>query len=360
MSVPFPGEPAPWFVGKTSSNDTFHFSSVAGRYIALLFAPSSAAPDARAAWSRIAAARALFNDVRASCFGVTLDPEDERLARVADDAPGLRWFYDSDRAIAKLYGMATDDDVGRGGWLLLDPTLRVMAGGGLEQVGSMLDYLGKLPPTNQHAGVATSPPVLVVPRVFEPQLCSDLVDYYRRTGGHASGFMQEVNGMTVLAHGASHKRRADCLIEDRDLREACRIRIVRRLAPAIANAFQFKATRMERYLVSCYGPEGHFRAHRDNTTKGTAHRRFAVTLNLNAGEYDGGGLRFPEFSGEVMHAPTGGAIVFSCSLLHEATRVTRGERFAFLPFLYDEEGARIREANREFVAETDADLGDDT
>ena len=37
--------------------------------------------------------------------------------------------------------------------------------------------------------------------------------------------------------------------------------------------------------------------------------------------------------------------VFACSLLHEATPVTRGERFVFVPFLYDQEGERIREAN---------------
>jgi hypothetical protein len=37
--------------------------------------------------------------------------------------------------------------------------------------------------------------------------------------------------------------------------------------------------------------------------------------------------------------------VFCCSLQHEATRVTEGRRYAYLPFLYDEEGARIREAN---------------
>jgi hypothetical protein len=32
-----------------------------------------------------------------------------------------------------------------------------------------------------------------------------------------------------------------------------------------------------------------FRAHRDNTTKGTEHRRFTVSINLNA-EFEGGGL----------------------------------------------------------------------
>ena len=44
--------------------------------------------------------------------------------------------------------------------------------------------------------------------------------------------------------------------------------------------------------------------------------------------------------------PTGGAVVFSCSLLHEATPVTKGLRYATLPFLYDEAAAEIREANK--------------
>jgi hypothetical protein len=48
-------------------------------------------------------------------------------------------------------------------------------------------------------------------------------------------------------------------------------------------------------------------------------------------------------------APPGGAIVFSCSLLHEATAVTRGTRYAFLPFLYDDAAARVREQNLPFL-----------
>jgi len=38
-------------------------------------------------------------------------------------------------------------------------------------------------------------------------------------------------------------------------------------------------------------------------------------------------------------------LVYSCFLLHEATPVTRGTRYAFVPFLYDEESAKIREQN---------------
>ena len=111
---------------------------------------------------------------------------------------------------------------------------------------------------------------------------------------------------------------------------------------------------MERYIVACYdaNEEGRFRPHRDNTTKGTAHRRFAVSLFLNTGAYDGGFLRFPEFGSGLYSVPTGGAVVFSCSMLHEATTVTRGRRFMFLPFLYDDAARRIREENFQFLEPT--------
>jgi predicted 2-oxoglutarate/Fe(II)-dependent dioxygenase YbiX len=115
----------------------------------------------------------------------------------------------------------------------------------------------------------------------------------------------------------------------------------------------FKPTRMERYIVSCYAAAdgGHFRAHRDNTTKGTAHRRFAVSINLNA-EFDGGEVSFPEYGPRGYKAPAGGAVVFSCSLLHAVSRVTAGQRFAFLPFIYDDEAARMREANNAHLSES--------
>jgi predicted 2-oxoglutarate/Fe(II)-dependent dioxygenase YbiX len=109
---------------------------------------------------------------------------------------------------------------------------------------------------------------------------------------------------------------------------------------------------MERYIVSCYAAEdgAHFRAHRDNTTKGTAHRRFAVSVNLND-DFDGGEVSFPEYGPRSFKAPPGGAVVFSCSLLHAVSKVTRGRRYAFLPFLYDDEAAKLREANNPHLGE---------
>jgi predicted 2-oxoglutarate/Fe(II)-dependent dioxygenase YbiX len=164
--------------------------------------------------------------------------------------------------------------------------------------------------------------------------------------------MREVDGKTVLVTDPAHKMRRDREIGDEALCAILRARIVARLVPMVKRAFQFEATRMERYIVGAYpAGEGHFRPHRDNTTKGTAHRRFAVTINLNSGDYEGGDLRFPEFGRRTYRAPTGGAVVFSCSMLHEATPVTRGTRYAFLPFLYDHEAARQREENNRHLGE---------
>lgn len=243
------------------------------------------------------------------------------------------------------------DDANGSGWILVDPNFRVLAAqpaGGTERLSRIL---AGLPPVSAHAGVELFAPVLVVPRVLEPELCQALVAAYDADGGQASGFMREVDGKTVEIRDASHKIRRDLLLGPGELRDAVRARIHRRLAPQIAKAFQFTATRMERDLVACYdaADQGFFRAHRDNTTKGTAHRRFAVTINLNAEQYEGGDLRFPEFGSRTYRAPTGGAVVFSCSLLHEALPVTRGKRYAFLPFLYDEAAAQVRERNAEHV-----------
>src|SRR3546814_20819717 len=92
-----------------------------------------------------------------------------------------------------------------------------------------------------------------------------------------------------------------------------------------------RSTRTDTLLPYTTLFRSYFRPHRDNTTKGTAHRRFAVTLNLNADEFEGGELRFPEFGPHLYKPPTGGAVVFSCSLLHEAMPVTKGRRYVFLP-----------------------------
>jgi predicted 2-oxoglutarate/Fe(II)-dependent dioxygenase YbiX/peroxiredoxin len=342
-----PGDLAPWFrVPALNGAASYVFDTAAGRPILMLFFGTAARADCAAALGQVQARRALFDDEHACFFGVTVDPADAEEGRIAQQLPGIRFFLDYDRTVSRLFGADAGDGTARyrPHWLLLDRTLRIA---GIFPLDAGEAALGALAAMAAAAPFPASAPVLMVPNILEPGLCSHLVDLYERHGGEESGFMREVDGKTVLMTDPNHKRRRDYMIEEPALQRQLALRVRRRLAPMIHRAFQFEATRMERYIVACYDAEagGHFRPHRDNTTKGTAHRRFAVTINLNAGDYEGGDLRFPEYGPATYRAPTGGAVVFSCSMLHEATPVTRGTRYAFLPFLYDEAAAALREAN---------------
>ena len=50
----------------------------------------------------------LFDDTRASFFGVTIDPADEA-GRVQARLPGYRYFWDTDGLVGKLYGALARD-----------------------------------------------------------------------------------------------------------------------------------------------------------------------------------------------------------------------------------------------------------
>ena len=355
------GEPATWFSAPTTANPNFFFDTVAGRYVVLSFFESAARPDSRRILDDIWQARERFSDDHVTFFGVSQDPLDKEPARVQEQIPGVRYFWDFDRKLSSEYGASQlDPNTGLQKFVahtvVLDPRLRTLATIPFDDpathVARLLQLIDSLPPLGQPHVAEVQAPVLIVPRIFELEFCRKLIDLYEQHGGTESGFMREVDGKTVGMYDHAHKRRQDWEIPNEEIRKACMIRIHDRLVPEIEKAYQFKATRMERYIVACYdGTQGaHFRAHRDNTTKGTAHRKFAVSLVLNTGEFDGGFVWFPEFGRQMFAPPAGGAVVFSCSLLHEATPVTRGKRYVFLPFLYDDASARLRDENLRFVA----------
>lgn len=338
------GQAVPWFTAPTPSVPSFSFSSVGGRFVLLAFLPRD--PLARQqALAVMQAHDAHFDQINLVAFGVLRDPV--AIAQ-AQDRPGMKWFFDRDGAVSRGYGALSADGVETPYWCLIDPSLRVLVSGTMDQTEQVFATLRALPAPGDHAGVPLHAPVLVVPRVFEPEMCARLIEFYERQGGVRSGTMRQVGGKTVAVLD-SFKSRRDATIEDEAFRSELRGLIQTRLLRQISRAFQFNATRIERYIVACYDADdengGYFRPHRDNTTSGTAHRKFACSINLNAEDFDGGDLRFPEFGPKTYRPPTGGAVVFSCSLLHEATAVTRGRRYAFLPFFFDEAGEVLRQKN---------------
>ncbi|HQT52301.1 MAG TPA: 2OG-Fe(II) oxygenase [Phenylobacterium sp.] len=239
--------------------------------------------------------------------------------------------------------------------MLLDPAECVLATADIDKAEDLFALIQALPAPQDHAGVPLHAPVLIAPRIFDRDLCRRLIAHYEADGGTPSGVMREIDGRTVGVLD-NYKKRRDTMITDLGLVRETHQALMNRLFPQIRKAFQFKVSHIERNMVACYDAQdgGYFKPHRDDTTPGTAHRRFACSINLNAEDFEGGDLTFAEFGPKTYRPPTGGAVIFSCSLLHEATAVTKGKRYAFLPFLYDAEAAAIRVANRE-TSETAAE-----
>ena len=351
------GEAAPWFTAEVAKGGRYELSNMAGRFVVLVFLGDA---RSKAASAFIAALKENYPNVHLGqvlIFGLTSDRHGLKSKANLESFRGARLFFDENNEIARLYGATVHPTDGekKPGWFILDPTLRVWESGDLNDYQSFFKSVNALPSPSSHSSLMDEAwaPVLVVPRVLPPKECEQLIDYYRAAPQRSSGFMITEDGMTREAHNTKVKSRTDVKIEAREMQDVLRRAINTRLVPQVKRAFQFDATRIERYIVACYRAEeqGQFRPHRDNTTAATAHRSFAVTINLNSEEYEGGELRFPEFGNRTYTAPTGGAIVFSCSLLHEAMPVTKGERFATVPFLYDEEGAKLRAENQKYLAE---------
>jgi peroxiredoxin/predicted 2-oxoglutarate/Fe(II)-dependent dioxygenase YbiX len=356
-----PGDPAPWFKQNSTSRDNYHFDTAGGRYILLCFFQTASDAHGQHMLSILEQQRALFDDVHISFFGVSVDPQDLQQQRVTESLPGIRHFWDFDGLIGRLYGAipvetgSNNDPISaKRFWILLDPALRVKArierrqdGRDLEEISALIQ---NLPPIDAYLGFAQQAPVLFIPDVFEPELCKRLMGLYEQEGGEDSGFMREINGKTTGMRDYSHKRRSDCTIVDEQLIQAIQVRFSRRIMPEIMKVHFFKASRMERYLIGCYHSEtgDHFRPHRDNTSNGTAYRRFAVSINLNH-EFSGGELSFPEYGPRSYKMAPGMAAVFSCSLLHTVSPVTSGRRYVFLPFLYDDAAAALREQSNAFL-----------
>jgi predicted 2-oxoglutarate/Fe(II)-dependent dioxygenase YbiX len=339
------GDPVPWFGARTLAGGTVDLHVQAGRWVVLAFLGDLAEPRAVEELAALMGEAALFDEDKLVVYGVLSAPPPEPIRAALADActAALGFLEDYDGAIALPYGGAARS-------LVLDPMLRAVANIAWDESGAHAEtlrgFLRQLPAVDASAGVEMSAPLLIVPRIFDFDLCDFLVGLHEETGGTDSGFLFDRDGKTATVIDHALKRRQDLVIGDPQLRAIIRDQIVRRLLPPIERFFQFQVTRMDRYMVSCYDSAlgGHFFRHRDNVNAGARHRRFAVTINLNT-DYEGCDLIFPEFGRRRYRAPCGGAAVFSCGALHQVTPITKGRRYAFVPFLYGEADAALREAN---------------
>jgi predicted 2-oxoglutarate/Fe(II)-dependent dioxygenase YbiX len=184
------------------------------------------------------------------------------------------------------------------------------------------------------------PPVLTIPDVFSPEECRKLIDVYNTRGQVLVEGNQAINyfgtdyKMKVPDHG--REDRVDHFLFERATLDFILHRL-QRVQVEVAKAFHYRITRHETLRIGRYhGARGGFSyGHRDNGPP-QQHRRFALSINLNTEEFEGGELRFPEFGDQRYRPQTGAGFVFSSSLLHEAMQVTAGTRYVLLSFMFGE------------------------
>jgi predicted 2-oxoglutarate/Fe(II)-dependent dioxygenase YbiX len=228
---------------------------------------------------------------------------------------------------------------------VLDPNLRVLGTTSLDEAATTAQRVAALvheamPPVEPRH-IVTQAPVLLIPNVLDRTICDILMQVWERQGHAETGVEQSHTGRRIDIVNPSAKSRSDHTVTDPKLLRLLTSTIGRRVMPEVRKAFAYTATRFEGFKIACYDAEagGFFSAHRDNLSPATAHRRFALTLNLNDG-YEGGCLRFAEYGPHLYRPRPGEAIVFSGAMLHEVTPVTRGRRFTLLSFLFGEEDTR--------------------
>jgi predicted 2-oxoglutarate/Fe(II)-dependent dioxygenase YbiX len=215
-----------------------------------------------------------------------------------------------------------------------------------EAVADALAALDRLPQDDGRE-VTLPAPVLVRPGLFDADLCQRLLARFEG-GDHRPGAMASVDGegRAVSRLDSAKKHRRDLELDPAEpLHAEVVAALSARLVPEIARAFHAEVAHLDRILLARYDDDGgFFRRHRDNSSAHLAYREFALSVNLNAGDYLGGELLFPEFS-DARHAPpTGAGFVFSASLLHEALPVRRGSRYVLLTFLHGDRAEARRRA----------------
>jgi Rps23 Pro-64 3,4-dihydroxylase Tpa1-like proline 4-hydroxylase/GT2 family glycosyltransferase/peroxiredoxin len=181
-------------------------------------------------------------------------------------------------------------------------------------------------------------PALIVPEVFSPDFCRYCIEVFRS----GKTFDGTVGAEERLAYLPEVKVRSDYVVYGELLRDIDD-KLSRSLFPEIRKVFGFEVTHREFYKIGMYSGEkqGFFKQHRDNYDAPVGYRRVAMTLHLSD-DYEGGGLRFPEYDQSVYRPELGSAIIFSCDTKHEALKVTRGERFVVVGFFHGREDEAFR------------------
>jgi predicted 2-oxoglutarate/Fe(II)-dependent dioxygenase YbiX len=322
-----------------SADHTFYSSEEQyGRPAVLILAGADVVPSLGAVIDDFVSKRESFTNRNADVM-LLLDDDPLRLGQ--DQRAQIRTI-DCGQFLSRC-GVGAGDSL----LLVLDRNLRVAfrsdPAACPDAAAACLECLDDLPRETSRR-VSQPAPAIVLPNLLPRALCRSLIERFESSpviDGEVARTDAAGNIRSVVDHGK--KCRRDMPIgSDDNLHEMLRGILLRRCAPEIAKAFQANVSHTDRILVSRYDTKaGWFRRHRDNTAENVAFRQFALSLNLNTEDYDGGHLLFPEYNDHCYSPPTGGGLIFSTAVLHEAAPVTFGRRYVLLTFLHSDE-AEVR------------------
>lgn len=347
------GDRAPECFGITAKGALYASEEQAGRAVVAILARNLAAPGLV---PLLAAFSARADELAAR--------DVDLVALIGDDVDLVFEFNFTHPSRVTLVGSLNNflDGIGfdstAPGVLVLDRNQRAAARIGAGETESMvaatMATVNALP-TETPRDIFTPAPVLVLPNLFDRDLCRELIEMHR------TGPTFESPVLTTDAHGRGEhkydhelKKRRDLLLE-RDHPMHLRVTdiLIRRCVPEIKRCFQHEVRHTDRLLIACYpGDGGHFSRHRDDRPEMVSFRKFALSINLtlSADGYEGGFLRLPEFNSHNIRCPPGGGVIFSVALLHEVTPVARGDRYVLVTHLHDDEGEAKWRAMRQTLA----------
>lgn len=329
------GQRAPQLVGATEGGRFYSLDIQAGRPAVLLFLHGCAPEAAAALLIALEPARGALD-----AAGIDLTPLAPQHVSYA------LAFAETAHREAVIYANPWPALPTAGAWaVVVDRAGRIVHQGPVEGADDLLLVVAFTSPllTSEPARrCVSSAPALILPNVLAPEDCRGIIERFEQAE-HKAGVMAGFkDGQAIVKLDESKKRRREIELKmgspDHNLILNA---LTRCCVPEIKRAFQVDIAHADRILVARYDDTGgYFKRHRDDAAPQTAFREFAISLNLNTDEYEGGELLFPEFDDNRYSPPAGGAVIFSASLLHEAAPVTRGSRYVVLSFLCSARGAQ--------------------
>jgi hypothetical protein len=301
-----PGDRIPEFVLPDAQTRLHNFYDlVKGRPTVLVLAANTARQEQ---WDEIkgyADVAAVLESAGVDLFVVTNDGVDS-MAMVQKIIPSATWLADI-KGVVNL-ALRSGGKLSQSGLVsfFLDADQRVIALKGAEP-GHASWALAVLRGLAAEAplSLATIAPVLILPRILDDAACRRLL---------AQEGLSSTPGP----------------IADPAFAETLSRQLLRRVGPEVDKVFSFDDFRFEslalRQEAAAAAGVAPVDRRRDNSDPETAGRSFALILDLEAGAYQGGGLRFPEYGPHLYRPATGAALVHAGGMLRELLPIESGRR----------------------------------